>query len=711
MSQLFDFHGGIHPPENKQQSSGTPIRQLPLPPLLHIALAQSVGNAALPCVQPGQQVLKGQCIAEPDGRLSAAVHAPTSGTVLAIGEHAFAHPSGLSAPCITLQPDGRDAWQPRHGLPHWREAAGSELRDFLQQMGVVGLGGAVFPTHLKLAASGLQTLVVNGAECEPYISCDDRLMQERAADIVAGIGIAAHALQAGEVLIGIEDNKPQAIAAMQAACQGLPWRVVAIPTKYPSGGAKQLIRILTGKEVPHGTRATEMGVQCLNVGTLYAIARAVLHGEPLLSRIVTLTGAVASPGNVEALIGSPLAWLLQQAGQRQDSSDVIMGGPMMGFTVPNLAAGLSKAGNCLIAKAAAEFPPRPPAMPCIRCGECASACPVELQPMDLYWFAKAKNLGKAQEWHPFDCIECGACSYVCPSQIPLVDYYRFAKSEIWAAERDKKAAELARRRHEFRQFRIERDKSEKAERLAARAAEQAAKLNASPVVSASPAADDPKQAIIAAAMARAAAQQASNPLPDSHSQALDDAKQAAIKAAMERAAARKAAAQPADGPAAAKPPAQTGMDDAKQAAIKAAMERAATRKAAAQPADSPAAAKPPAQIGMDDTKQAAIQAAMERAAARKAAAQPADGPAAANPPAQTGIDDTKQAAIQAAMERTAARKAAAQSADGPAAAKPPAQIGMDDTKQAAIQAAMERAAARKAAAQQAPSQTSQDPKP
>jgi len=671
MSRLFDFHGGVHPPENKQQSSGAPIRQLPLPPVLHIALAQSVGNAALPCVQPGQQVLKGQCIAEPDGRLSAAVHAPTSGTVLAIGEHAFPHPSGLSAACITLQPDGRDAWQPRQALPHWREAASSTLRDFLQQMGVVGLGGAVFPTHLKLAASGLQTLVVNGAECEPYISCDDRLMQERAADIAAGIGIAAHALQAGEVLIGIEDNKPQAIAAMQAACQGQPWRVVAIPTKYPSGGAKQLIRILTGKEVPHGTRATEMGVQCLNVGTLYAIARAVLHGEPLLSRIVTLTGAVASPGNVEALIGSPLDWLLQQAGQRQDSTDVIMGGPMMGFTVPNLAAGLSKAGNCLIAKSAAEFPPRPPAMPCIRCGECASACPVELQPMDLYWFAKAKNLGKAQEWHLFDCIECGACSYVCPSQIPLVDYYRFAKSEIWAAERDKKAAALARRRHDFRQFRIERDKSEKAERLAARAAEQAAKLNAAPTITASPAADDPKQAIIAAAMARAAAQQASSPLPDSHSQALDDSKQAAIKAAMERAAARKAAAQQAtdDGAAAANPAPQTGMDDAKQAAIKAAMERAAARKAAAQQAtdDGTAAANPAPQTGMDDAKQAAIKAAMERAAARKAAAQQAtdDGSAAANLAPQTGMDDAKQAAIKAAMARATARKAAAQQPSPP----------------------------------------------
>ena len=444
------------------------------------------------------------------------------------------------------------AWtngKPRQPLD-WQQADAATLRQHLQAMGVVGLGGAVFPTHLKLAAGKLATLVVNGAECEPFISCDDLLMRERAAGIVDGIRIAAHALQAGEVLIGIEDNKPQAIAAMQAACAGTAYRVVSIPTKYPSGGAKQLIRILTGIEVPHGIRATDLGVQCLNVGTLYAIAHAVLHGEPLLSRIVTVTGAVARAANYEVAIGTPLAWLLQQAGMSDPNADVIMGGPMMGITLPDLTAGLPKAGNCLIAKSAALFPPRPAEQACIRCGDCASVCPAELQPMDLFWFAKSRQFGKAQERHLFDCIECGACSYVCPSQIPLVDYYRFAKSEIWAAERDKKSASLARQRHEFRQFRIERDKSEKAARVAARAAEQAAKLanqTASPVpASTAPAAtgmDDAKKAAIAAALARAAAQKEAKPLSEQHTSGLDDAKQAAIQAAMARAAARKAAAE------------------------------------------------------------------------------------------------------------------------------------------------------------------------
>ena len=684
MSPLYDFHGGIHPPQHKDAATGRPIQALPLPPQLYIALAQSVGNPARPTVSVGQPVLKGQKLAEPDGRLSAAVHAPTSGTITAIGPHPFAHPSGLPVDTLTLQPDGLDEWQAHQPLD-WQQADAATLRQHLQAMGVVGLGGAVFPTHLKLAAGKLATLVVNGAECEPFISCDDLLMRERAAGIIDGIRIAAHALQAGEVLIGIEDNKPQAIAAMQAACAGTAYRVVSIPTKYPSGGAKQLIRILTGIEVPHGIRATDLGVQCLNVGTLYAIAHAVLHGEPLLSRIVTVTGAVARAANYEVAIGTPLAWLLQQAGMSDPNADVIMGGPMMGITLPDLAAGLPKAGNCLIAKSAALFPPRPAEQACIRCGDCASVCPAKLQPMDLFWFAKSRQFGKAQERHLFDCIECGACSYVCPSQIPLVDYYRFAKSEIWAAERDKKSASLARQRHEFRQFRIERDKSEKAARVAARAAEQAAKLanqTASPVPA--PAAtgmDDAKKAAIAAALARAAAQKEAKPLSEQHTSGLDDAKQAAIQAAMARAAARKAAADAAKAGDAANPdsaanatPAQTGMDDAKRAAIEAAMARAAARKAAAEAAKAGDAANPdsaatatPAQTGMDDAKRAAIEAAMARAAARKAAAEAAKAGDAANPdstatatPAQTGMDDAKRAAIEAAMARAAARKAAAE---------------------------------------------------
>ncbi|AXK40495.1 electron transport complex subunit RsxC [Crenobacter cavernae] len=626
MRVLHAFHGGVHPPENKAQSTGTPIATAPIPPRLFVPMSQSLGNAALPCVKTGDEVLKGQKIGEADGRLSAAVHAPTSGKIVDIAPHAYAHPSGLAELCVVIEPDGLDAWGERKPLADWQALPAADVRAFLADMGVVGLGGAVFPTHLKLSAPSLDTLVINGAECEPFISCDDMLMRERAADVVAGITIVATLMRPKEILIGIEDNKPEAIAAMREACKGNHFEVVTVPTIYPSGGAKQLIRRLTGKEVPHGTRSTDMGVQCFNVATVYTVERAIEHGEPVTSRIVTLTGDVERPHNVEALIGTPMNFLIDYAGRRTGVSEVLMGGPMMGFALPDEDAGVTKASNCLIARSPALLPDRPPAMPCIRCGDCASACPAELQPMDLYWFAKAKNFGKAQEWKLFDCIECGACSYVCPSQIPLVDYYRFAKGEIWGAERDKKAADRARARHEFRQYRVERDKEEKAQRLAERAA---AKDLAAPSSQSTLPADDAKAAAIRAAMERAANATSANVAAPTLS---DDAKKAAIEAAMARAAARKAEKQAGETQRSAnvtQPAAPAGMDDAKKAAIQAALERAAARKAEKQAADtqeqgSANRVKPAGPATMDDAKKAAIQVAMERAAARKAVREAQD---------------------------------------------------------------------------------------
>ena len=296
-------------------------------------------------------------------------------------------------------------------------------------------------------------------------------MRERAAEILQGAEIMRALLYAEEILIGIEDNKPEAIAAMRAALldgnhQGM--EVIAVPTVYPGGGAKQLIRVLTGIEVAAGVRSTNLGVQCFNVGTAYSAWRAIRHGEPLISRIVTATGNVAHPQNFEVLIGTPMNELVAQAGQLPDTTGYIMGGPMMGVMMPALHVGIIKATNCVIAASNKLFPPPAPALPCIRCTRCADVCPAELQPQELYWFAKAKNLGKAQEYHLFDCIECGACSYVCPSNIPLVQYYRFAKSEIWVQETSKKAADAARERHEYREQRIEREKQEKADKLAAK---------------------------------------------------------------------------------------------------------------------------------------------------------------------------------------------------------------------------------------------------
>jgi len=334
------------------------------------------------------------------------------------------------------------------------------------------------------------------------------LMRHRADEILQGVAIMRHLLGSSEILVGIEDNKPEAIAAMQAAAGKLDFavEVIAVPTLYPGGGAKQLIETLTGKQVPTGKLSTDIGIQVFNVGTAYALARAVHHGEPLISRLVTVTGHVLRPQNFEVLIGTPMHNLITLAGDRDGSTGVLMGGPMMGVPMASLDVPVVKATNCVLVKSAELFPPLPKALPCIRCTRCADACPAELQPQELYRFAKAADFGRAQEYHLFDCIECGCCSYVCPSHIPLVDFYRYAKSEIWAREKDKRAADLARERHEFRQFRLEREKKEKAEKLAAKAQAKHAELAAAAASGDTEA--DAKKALIAAALARAQAKKA-----------------------------------------------------------------------------------------------------------------------------------------------------------------------------------------------------------
>lgn len=507
MRTLHQFHGGIHPPTNKSQSNRTPIARAPLPSKLVIPLHQHVGNSAKPVVEVGQRVLKGQLIGRPEGHLSSAVHAATSGTISAIDLQPVAHPSGIPDLCITLIPDGLDEWTELAPCSDWRALSHTELRHRLRDAGVVGLGGAVFPSDMKLYSHKhkIKTLVLNGAECEPYITCDDMLMRERATEILLGAEMMRELLYAEEVLIGIEDNKPEAIAAMLAALTAgghAQMEVIAVPTIYPGGGAKQLIRVLTGIEVAAGVRSTNLGVQCFNVGTAYSAWRAIRHGEPLISRIVTITGNVERPQNYEALIGTPAEELVAQAGQLNGTTGYIMGGPMMGVMLPSTQAGVIKACNCLIAASSKLFPPQPPALPCIRCTRCAEVCPAELQPQELYWFARAKNLDKAEDYHLFDCIECGACSYVCPSSIPLVQYYRFAKSEIWAQEATRKAADAARERHEFRESRIEREKREKAEKLAAKEKAALEAKSAQPAAAVKPDADpqDPVQAKIQAAI-------------------------------------------------------------------------------------------------------------------------------------------------------------------------------------------------------------------
>lgn len=530
--RLFRFKGGIKPDSHKTESATTPIVTPAMPERLIVPLHQNIGGQPKPLVVAGDRIYKGQRIGDSDGFISAAVHAPTSGKVVALKEHVAAHPSGLTILSAVIEPDGEDAWGERAPLDV-NTLPPEAVRRFLQEAGVVGLGGAAFPSHVKLTPTDqvpMDTLIINAAECEPYITCDDRLMRERALDVVHGIALFRDLLQPTTVLIGVEDNKPEAAAALRdaVAAAGETFPVISVPTRYPAGGAKQLVRVLTGREIPGEIkRTTDIGIQVFNVATAYTAWRTVAHGEPVISRIVTVTGGVDRPGNYESLLGTPVAHLLSEAGAQPHCDGVIMGGPMMGFDLPSLEVPIVKASNCLIARTPAAFPAPPPEMPCIRCGSCAQACPHELQPFELYWHSRSGNYGKAQEYHLFDCIECGCCNYVCPSSIPLVQYFRHAKGEIWARERSKTAADAARERFEFRTARNEREKQEKAERLA----KHRAKPAASSVTDAStaPAAEkpvtategDPAKAAIAAAVARAqkrtegtTAQQAdSTPLP------------------------------------------------------------------------------------------------------------------------------------------------------------------------------------------------------
>ena len=514
LQRLFRFNGGVKPAYNKEASTGLPIAIPPLPARLVIPLHQSIGGVPRPLVKAGEYVLKGQRIGGADGNVSSAVHASTSGTVLAVEMRLMPHTSGLSALCVVIEADGKDQWIDHAPVP-WRSMSPAEVRDILRDSGVVGLGGAVFPSYLKVnpgKKGNLDTLVINGAECEPFITCDDMQMRERPDGIVRGAGILRDLTKATRVLIGIEDNKPEAIASMQAAVDRTGERditVVAVPTRYPAGGAKQLIRVLTGIEVPHGERSTDYGVQCFNTGTAHAIYDALELGRPMVSRIVTVAGNVKQASNYEALFGTPMKDLVALCGPLADSDRVIMGGPMMGLLMPDDSVPVVKAANCVLVGSKALFPPPPPEMPCIRCGECAKACPSDLQPFEMYWFSRAKIFGKAQEYHLFDCIECGCCAYVCPSRIPLVDYYRFAKSEIWAREVDKEAADVARERYEFRMLREEREKQEKAAKLAAKTAAGREKAAAALAEAEKPAVtpeDEAKKALIAAALERARAQ-------------------------------------------------------------------------------------------------------------------------------------------------------------------------------------------------------------
>lgn len=469
---LHSFPGGLVLDGQKKRSTQTSIRKTPLSKTLTLPLQQHIGEASVPIVEVGDKVLKGQKIAHAEGHISVCLHAPSSGTIIAIDEQPIPHPSGLSAPCITIETDGEDRWIAHQELADFTSLSDHELRQLIREAGIVGLGGAGFPSFIKLNPSvhhHVETLIINGAECEPYITCDDMIMRERAAGILDGIEIMQYALRVKHCVIAIEDNKPEAITAMELALAEhhnmADTKLVVIPTRYPTGSEKQLIQVLTGKQVPTKGLPIDIGIVCHNVGTSYAIGRAIKHGEPLLSRIVTVTGTdVKHAGNFETLFGTPMHELLAFCEtQRQPEEPFILGGPMMGYNLSGDDLPVTKTANCILVGVDNAAPDTKP-LPCIRCGECATACPVSLLPQQLYWYSRAKDLEKTQEYNLFDCIECGCCSYVCPSKIPLVHYFRFAKTETMNQQQELAKSDIARQRHENRQARLDQEKLEKEER-------------------------------------------------------------------------------------------------------------------------------------------------------------------------------------------------------------------------------------------------------
>src|SRR5471030_3046296 len=559
--KLWDFDGGIHPPEMKTQSSHVPLRRVPLSEHFIIPLQQHLGPEGELCVKSGDRVLKGQPLTTGRGR-TVPIHAPTSGVITAIEPHITAHPSGLKELCVLIHADGEDRWVERDVVTDYRQLDAAQLNARIHQAGIAGLGGAGFPTASKLQGglTSTRTLILNAAECEPYITADDRLMQEHAAEILEGTRILCHLLNPERVIIGIEDNKPDAICALKQAIKteqtgdSVKIELRVVPTKYPSGGAKQLTKILTGLEVPKGHHSSHIGVLMQNVGTVFAIKRAIIDGEPLIERVVTRTGeAIERPGNVWARLGTPISDLMTEGGLRSQGAQkmVIMGGPLMGFTLPSLNVPVVKISNCLLAPSESEMGQPEPEEACIRCSLCADACPAGLLPQQLYWFSRGQEHEKARNHNLFDCIECGACAYVCPSNIPLVQYYRQEKAEIRAIDTETARATEAKARFEAKQARMEREKLAREEKHQ----KAAVKLDETPVEDA-PVADvatesadaDPRKAALAAAIARAKAKKAaaeqeipvaSEPVPQTAPTAGDDRK-AAVAAAIARMKAKKA---------------------------------------------------------------------------------------------------------------------------------------------------------------------------
>lgn len=461
------LHGGLCLPGHKEAAE-TPIRACPLPERLQLPLQEGPGPAAEPLFPPGTRVRAGECVARGIGALGVAVHAPCAGVLGARHER----PAEGELPAqvlLPLQPDGSDEarWLP----PLDPATAGLEvLRERVREAGLLGLGGAGFPTADKLAATR-QLLILNGAECEPHIACDDRLLRERAAAVLQGGLLLQRLCSAEQVIVAVEDSMTAAAEALRIAlAETTSVELRVVPTIYPQGGERQLISTLTGREVPSGGLPREIGIVVFNVGTAFAVWQAVVHGRPLTHRLVSVSGAgVAQPGVFEVAIGTPAGNVIAAAGGYTDAVErLVMGGPLMGRALPDDDVPIGKTSNALVALAAGELRAVAPALPCIRCGDCATVCPPRLLPQQLHAFANAGDDARLREFGLFDCIDCGACDLVCPSQLPLAAQFRHARASLRAQALLRERADAARERFLHRDARLQREAAERAQQQAER---------------------------------------------------------------------------------------------------------------------------------------------------------------------------------------------------------------------------------------------------
>ena len=460
MAKQWQFPGGLQLAAHKQP---TDIIAPPIPAELVYPLLQRSDNYAKPIVQQGEYVLQGQVIATVSNPFATPVHAASSGIVKEIASRLIAHPSGLSDTCIIIETDGLDNAIAADPCVNYQLEDPEILRAKIQLAGIAGLGGAMFPTAQKLLASPIHSLIINGAECEPYISCDESLMQAHAHQLIQGALILQYILQAEDCIIVIENNMPLALQALNVAIAQQDIQLITVPAIYPTGGEKQLIQVVTGNKIPSKSLPSDQGFICQNIGTAYAVYQAIYLGIPLTERIITITGkGINHANNIRAKIGTPIKYLVEQCGgYTQNVQRLIMGGSMMGIALSTDDIAVTKATNCILAMTNDDLVKEPVVMPCIRCGDCASVCPVELLPQQLYWHSRSKQLDLCLDYHLFDCIECGCCDIVCPSHIPLVQMFRAAKGEHIIKQKQAAQASQAKTRYQNRQQRLAKVEQEK----------------------------------------------------------------------------------------------------------------------------------------------------------------------------------------------------------------------------------------------------------